>query len=210
MCIGCQSVKKRQKIFNEEEPDEEDEHFDVFTFDRNEVIQENQTPIVSVNTDDLSYENHAVLVEAAANLIIGLRETVTEGQAKQAEKMLMRSQKVLAEVSIGDYVTLPIPDVDRSVSSAPNLICRIVDIICDKGLHEFACEAGVLSILFARNCFEKLKSSELDVVIKCDKKVSVREVASVIDIGGGQGLLKCQCTLECLTGRCKCKAAKLK
>ena len=60
--------------------------------------------------------------------------------------MLMRSQKVLAEVSIGHYVTLPIPDVDRSFRS--NFICRIVDIIWNKGLYKLAYEAGVLSILF--------------------------------------------------------------
>ena len=56
----------------------------------------------------------------------------------------------LGAVEIGDFVVLPIPDVDRSVSSAPNLICRIVDIDYQYNVHELACEAGVLSVMFAR------------------------------------------------------------
>ena len=117
--------------------------------------------------------------------------SVTNGQAKQAKMMLTRSGKYLGECEIGDYVTLPIPQVDRSISSAPNLICRIVDIDYRYSMYELACEAGVLNILFARNCFEKLESKVLDVKISLEKALSVREAASAVDIGGGQGMVKC-------------------
>ena len=88
----------------------------------------------------------------------------------QAYIELTRSQKYLGPVEIGDFVVLPIPDVDRSVSSAPNLICRIVDIDYKYNLHELACEAGVLSIMFARNCFDKLDSTDLSVTVRTDIK----------------------------------------
>ena len=40
-----------------------------------------------------------------------------------------------------------------------------------------------------------------------DITVSVREAAGEIDIGGGQGMLKCNCTTTCSNGRCSCKKA---
>ena len=111
-------------------------------------------------------------------------------------------------VEIGDYVALPIPDVDRSVASAPNILCRIVDID-QHNLHELACRAGVLSNMFARNCFEKLESNQLNIEVKLNIRVTVCEAASSIDIAGGQGMLKCNCTTTCQSGRCSCKKAKL-
>jgi hypothetical protein len=177
-------------VFNGEDPDEED--FDVFDLNSYEGMPTEEV-VETNNNQSLSDENHAHLIDAAANTLLGIRQTVSDGQAAQAKVMLTRSRKYLGEVEIGDYVTLPIPDVDRSVSSAPNLICRIVDIIYEKNLHELACEAGVLNILFARNCFEKIETSILNVNIKLDKSLSVREAAGVIDIGGGQGMLKCNC-----------------
>lgn len=56
-------------------------------------------------------------------------------------------------MSIGDYVTLPIPKVDRGLSEPPNLICRIVAI----DFNELACEADVLDTLFSRNTFDLVK-----------------------------------------------------
>ena len=100
--------------------------------------------------------------------------------AKQAKKMLTRSNKYLEECEIGDFVALPIPDVDRSVSSAPNIICRIIDIDYKHNIYELACQAGVLSIMFARNSFEKLDSTQLGIEVRMDKGVSVREAVGII------------------------------
>ena len=90
--------------------------------------------------------------------------------------MKTRSNKYQCEVLAGDYVILPIPDVDKSIASAPNIICRIVDIDYKHSLHELACEAGVLSTMFARNCFDKLEAKDLTVKIKLDKQVSVKKL----------------------------------
>ena len=159
--------------------------------------------------DICGIDDHAALVEANSNVLMGVREAVRVGQAAQAEKMLTRSKKYLAPVEIGDFVTLPIPDVDKSVTSAPNLICRIVDIDYKYNLHELVCEVGVLSIMFARNCFDRLEASDLSIIMNLDKQVSVREAARLIDIGGGQGMLKGNCNSACQTGKCKCKDRKV-
>jgi len=34
----------------------------------------------------------------------------------------------------------------------------------------------------------------VNVEIKLDKKVSVREATNIVDVAGGQGVLKCNCT----------------
>ena len=197
-------LKKMTEESNEEEANEE-----VLS----QASQASQAPSQASQaptTSELSSENQAMLVSCAANSLLGIRENVRVNQAKQAKRMLTRSKKVLCPVNIGDYVILPIPEVDRSVSSSPNIICRVVDYDNETDLFELACAAGALNIKFARNCFEKLESDDVAVTIKTDKKVSVREAASEIDIGGGQGMLKCNCCGECANNRCSCKKAALK
>ena len=127
-----------------------------------------------------------------------------EIHAKQAELMRTRSKKYLPEVSIGDYVTLAVPDVDRGITDSPSLLCRVVDIDYKHSLYELACEAGVLETLFARNCFD-LAGSDLNLNVRLDTKLSVRSAVSSISIGGGQGMVKCNCTSSCATNRCGCK-----
>jgi hypothetical protein len=76
-------------------------------------------------------------------------------------------------------------------------------------LHGLACEAGVLSTMFARNRFDKLEAKDLTVKIKLYKQVSVREAASAVDIAGGQGFLKCNCSGNCSKLNCKCQKKKV-
>ncbi|CAF1109465.1 unnamed protein product [Brachionus calyciflorus] len=104
---------------------------------------------------------------------------------RQAEAIRTRSKRYVPDVSVGDYVALPIPDVDRGLSEAPNLVCRIVDIDHEKSLYQLACEAGLT------------------------RKLSVRQAVREISIGGDQGMSKCNCTGGCLTNRCSCKKSGL-
>ena len=94
---------------------------------------------------------------------MGIREEVSDGQAKQAARMFTRSSKYLDEVEIGDYVALQISNMNRSVSSSPHIICRIIDIDYHHNLHELACPVEVLSVMFAPNCFENIDSAQLGV-----------------------------------------------
>ena len=113
------------RVFLEEDPDED--NFDLFNLNDYpdvKIQHEISAPVV----DDLTDANHAHLINAAANSLMGIREDVRAGQAAQAVVMTTRSRKVLSEVQIGDYVTLPIPDVDRCVASATNLICSFINL----------------------------------------------------------------------------------
>ncbi|RNA38810.1 KRAB-A domain-containing 2-like [Brachionus plicatilis] len=137
-----------------------------------------------------------------ADTLLGIRNTVFKQRRT-------RSKRYVPEVSTGDYVALPIPDVDRGLCEARNLICRIVDIDYDKSLYELACEAAVLDTMFARNSFDLVKDCSVEVEVRLDKKLSVRQAVKEQSIGGGQGILKCNCTEGCLTNRCSCKKAGL-
>jgi hypothetical protein len=140
---------------------------------------------------------------------MGVRASTIINQRAQADRMLQRSAKYQCEVEIGAFVIVPIPDVDRSAPAAPNLICRVLDFDEEKNIHELASQAGVLNVMFSRNGFDKLNSKDLNVEVRSDVAVSVREAANAVDIAGGQGMAKCNCNGQCANGRCSCKKAKL-
>ena len=85
--------------------------------------------------------------------------------------MRCRSARYLPEAEIGDFVALPIPDVDKGLTESPNLICRIIDIDYSYSLYELACEAGLFADMFARNSFDKLRDCNLKITIRTDKAV---------------------------------------
>jgi hypothetical protein len=88
---------------------------------------------------------------------------------KQAEVMQTRSKRYLPEVNIGDFVTLPIPEVDKGLTEAPNIICRIIDIDYQYSLYELACEIGVFMDLFSRNAFDLVQNCQLDIQVQLDE-----------------------------------------
>ena len=139
-----------------------------------------------------------------------IREEVRKSQRKQAEKMLERSKKYLHPIEHGDYVTLKIPDVDKSLSSASNLICRVIDICWETSLYELVSEAGVLNTMFAHNAFDKLNTKDFPLIeFDLSKQVSVRQAANQVDIGGGQGMVKCNCTGTCANKTCGCRKSNV-
>lgn len=110
--------------------------------------------------------------------MIGIRKEVAANQSEQAERMKSRSIAYLPEVQIGDFVALAVPPVDRGLSDPPNIICRVVDIDYVHDLYELVYEAGVLNIMLARNTFEKLKSSHLQLRLNLNKNLSVRQAVN--------------------------------
>ena len=123
--------------------------------------------------------------------------------------MINRSKKNAEEVVIGDCISLPTEAVNRGPTGPKNIICRIVDYNEVRGLYEIACGAGVIERLVVRNNFEKISADFSDTIkIRTDIKVGIREAIRVLSIGGGQGMLKCECKLQCQK-RCKCKSAGL-
>ncbi|CAF0762947.1 unnamed protein product [Brachionus calyciflorus] len=149
--------------------------------DANEVedVVENEQDLVANDEDQ---------VIAAANRLLGIRESVRLNQRKQAEKM--RSKKYLPEVNIGDFVLVPIPEEDQGLTEAPHLVCRVVDVDYINNLYELVCEAGVLVDLFSRNIFDLVPNCTLKLEFRTDKQVKgIRQTDNESSLGGGQGML---------------------
>ena len=160
-----------------------------------DVDDENVDIAVVFHFDDLPWdppkeapkndETRDALLEGRTNHLTGVRASNRIGQAQW---MLQRSAKYQCPVKIGDYANLPITDVDIIVASAPNIICRIVDIYFKYDTYELTYQSGVLVNLICRNGFEKI-DTVADINGNSDKKVTVREAATAQDIAGGEGML---------------------
>ncbi|RNA05144.1 KRAB-A domain-containing 2-like [Brachionus plicatilis] len=145
-------------------------------------------------------------IESAANRLLGIRDNVRQSQKKQAELIKTRSKKYLPEVNIDDFVALPIPDVDKGLTEAPNLICRIIDVDYKFSLYELACQVGVFSDLFSRNAFDLVQNCQVELEIRTDKLLkSVKQPVNEMSIGGDQGIVRCNFTSQCIKNRCGCR-----
>ncbi|RNA35239.1 KRAB-A domain-containing 2-like [Brachionus plicatilis] len=135
----------------------------------------------------------------------------TTSNDDQNEKIFSAANTLLAiRAEIGDFVALPIPDVDKGLTVSPNLICRIIDIDYTYSLYELACEAGVFADMFTMNSFDKLRDVNLKTRIRTDKVVkNIRQTVNELSIGGGQGMIKCNSTKQCSTTRCTCRKSNL-
>ena len=90
--------------------------------------------------------------EVQADRLVGIRAGIKTNIVKQAEKMVLRSEKYFPPCKVNDIVCLPIPEVDRGPTEPSNILCKVLSIN-DHNLYELASEAGVLNIKFARNAF---------------------------------------------------------
>jgi hypothetical protein len=201
--VPYDDLEDDQKILDFDDDDEDENVDDVFEFDK-QSVQSEPEPEPTLND-----ENREALLKKHVENLMGVRASTIINQRAQADRMLKRSAKYQCEVEIGAFVIVPIPDVDRSAAAAPNLICRVIDFDEEKNIYELASQAGVLNVMFSRNGFDKLNSKDLNVEVRTDVAVSVREAANAVDIAGGQGMAKCNCNGQCANGRCSCKKAKL-
>ena len=193
--------------YNQEEFGDDDDNNDGEV----DVFNPNEFDLNDLNIQPANEEQQPIQdIDKAANDLLGIRLNVRQNQEKQAETMRTRSKKYLPEVNIGDFVILPIPDVDKGLTESPNLICRVVDIDFTHSLYELACEAGVFNDMFARNSFDLVKEANIVINISTETSVkSIRQAVNVLSNGGGQGMIKCNCTSSCVTNRCSCKKSNL-
>jgi hypothetical protein len=203
--IDYDDLEDVQKVLDYDDDDEDENVDDCFEFDQESVQSEPELEPEPTVID----ENREAMLKKHVENLMGVRASTIINQRAQADRMLQRSAKYQCEVEIGAFVIVPIPDVDRSAPAAPNLICRVLDFDEEKNIYELASQAGVLNVMFSRNGFDKLNSKDLNVEVRTDVAVSVREAANAVDIAGSQGMAKYNCNGQCANGRCSCKKAKL-
>ena len=188
-----------------EEPPCEDDVFHVDDYDLHaDDLESNHSVSQSEVTKPTEITGEASeTFDVASNRLLGIRSDIHTNLTKQGEKMVEKSKKYFPQCNIGDIVCLPIPAVDRGPSEPTNLLCKVLSIN-DHNLHELACEAGTLNVKFARNAFDIAKG-KFEITHKEDTMVSVRKAVSELSLGGGQGMVKCNCTAGCKNKRCSCR-----
>ena len=132
-----------------------------------------------------------------------IRDSVRKSQSAQATLMINRSKKAPPEVIQNGLVVLRVDDVDRGPTDPPNLLCLVLEHKKERQACRLGCAAGELATCFSRNSFELVKGN-LEHPTVHPQKVGVRQALSELSVGGGQGMLKCNCMGKCETKRCNC------
>ena len=128
-------------------------------------------------------------------------------QEDQAEKMKELSAKRFKAAEVGQCVKVPVPGVDRGKTDPRNILAVVLEVTQD-GCYQLGTKNGVLKQLYSRNQFDPCKEKFLCVEeVPREKEVSLRQTASVLSDGNGQGFQRCNCTnsTRCGSNRCNCK-----
>lgn len=137
------------------------------------------------------------------------REKAKSNLEQQAKKMKNDSEKKFPVLTVGTNVKIPVPSVDRGKVDANNLI-GVILTVSDDAFYKVGTKNGVISGLFSRNQIFPCKEIFLTVKdVPEGKEVSIRSVSIKNSQTGGQGFTFCGCKTKCVSGRCKCKAAKI-
>ncbi|CAF1045966.1 unnamed protein product [Didymodactylos carnosus] len=138
-----------------------------------------------------------------------IHQDAREGQKRQADQFLQNTVKTqkLANLNVGDNVLVSVPDLDRGPTDARNILAVIMEIKHDK--YKLGTENGVLLGYYSSHQVSEapgLPTLFMQNITEEEPK-SLREIARLQSVTGGQGMLKCHCQGGCKTKRCKCKQA---
>lgn len=137
------------------------------------------------------------------------RQVASTSLKKQAKRMKTVSDASHPPASVGQNVTVPIPDVDKGKGDLRNIIAVVLNRSEDE-LYKLGTRDGILKKLYSRSEFDVCKQLFLDVKdIPTDKEISLRSAATSSSVGTGQGFFRCHCTKHCATNICKCKKNKV-
>lgn len=133
-----------------------------------------------------------------------------KSQKKQADYMLGASRKRMKTntIEIGTNIAIPIPVFDRAKLDAQNVI-GVVSSIEDQALGAINIwtQHGALDGVYFPNQYTVLPERHLHIKdVMANPKLSLRKIASLQSISGGQGISRCTCTShsKCQTKNCGC------
>lgn len=97
------------------------------------------------------------------------RHNSGSAMATQANKMLMRSNRLLRPVSEGDNVLVPIPSVDRGRGDTRNLLCYVLNVSHDS--YKLGTAYGILDTMFTwsqfiTTTFQGFTESDIKKIVK--------------------------------------------
>jgi len=75
-------------------------------------------------------------------------------------------------------------------------------------IYEISTTEGKRQQMYSRNPFEVCKESFVQIKMVLNTLISLREAARKCSNLGGQGYDRCNCQQQCITSKCKCRAAE--
>ena len=115
-----------------------------------------------------------------------------DNKEKQAAKMVVRSNRILRPVCVGDNVLVPIPSVDRGRGDPRSLLCCI--IAADGENFKLGTVYGTLETMYCRSRFTPTSFQGMtEANVNKDVSITVRGAARAQSIGDGQGFIRCAC-----------------
>lgn len=212
--------KKEREISNEEEESEIASIEIDLCFICSEILEETTTVLCS----SCSLKVHATCCKSVASSskdnncsylcdICNRQENITTerqnahaGQKRQAEKMIETTRKKLKPVTVGEFILLNVPKVDRGPLDCPNLIGKILKI--QNNVYQIGTKGGIIKTWFSRSDFQISGAQILEDIP--EKSISVRQAVAYESKFGGQGYNTCKCSvskIRCQTKKCLCKKA---
>jgi len=124
-------------------------------------------------------------------------------------RMLRMSRSKFLPATVGDNVTIPVPDVDRGRGDPRNILCVVLEVT-DEQLYRVGNKEGVLETLLSRNMFSVTRERFLVVEdVPREQSLKLRRMATLQSATGGQGYSRCNCKQGCKTDRYGCRRAGL-
>lgn len=135
---------------------------------------------------------------------IECRQIAYKNLEKQAARMLKRSEKKLCHTSIGNCVTVSVPEFDRGRGAPLNVVGVVMEIDDISKKFKIGTRAGIIETYLERNSFEVVNFKGLRISDVPQKELSLRTIVKEMSIGVGQGFRKCSCKTNCATNKCCC------
>ncbi|XP_066964305.1 uncharacterized protein [Macrobrachium rosenbergii] len=136
------------------------------------------------------------------------RKEAEYGLQKQAQRMLARSTRSMRAVDVGDNVSVPVSQFDRSKGDPPNIV-GVVLAVEDSG-YVIGTKSGIINGKLARNQFDFVQYKGLLPENILKQQLSIRELVRAGSVCGGQGYQRCLCRSNCLSKRRSCLKASLR
>ena len=140
---------------------------------------------------------------------------------KQARRMLKRNKRMIEPLAVGAVVKVLVDKVDRGRLDPTSWLGVIVERKEGRGTsegmvwHRVAGRHAVLEVMYLQGDLYPLPNTPPDTVGLADvldtyttlPVVTIRRMARLESEFGGQGLMRCMCSGQCATRKCRCYAA---
>ncbi|KAF8416602.1 hypothetical protein EV426DRAFT_721720 [Tirmania nivea] len=178
---------------DEQEEDEQESHSnDEQEKDKEDNQDEPQTTPIQLPSTDV--------------MLAKVRKRTTTARKQMANRYLQ--QHKIDTFTIGDLVSLCIPNIDRASTDHRRIFCRVI-YKPHPDRHQLYCEYGLLDRYYPTRELERLPSSirphyleSFPSTWQMQKPKSLHEVAH---LGSTGSVVRCKCKGQCADRRCQCK-----